>query len=52
MLGFPVELVIGLLPREQALLELLVQWGWIAALLVAVRLAWRAGLRHFAAFGG
>jgi ABC-2 type transport system permease protein len=52
MLGFPVELVIGLLSRQQALTELLVQWGWIAALLLAVRLAWRAGLRRFAAFGG
>jgi ABC-2 type transport system permease protein len=52
MLGFPVELIIGLLPRQQALTELLVQWGWIAVLLVAVRAAWRAGLRHFAAFGG
>jgi ABC-2 type transport system permease protein len=52
MLGFPVELVTGLLSRDQALLELLVQWGWIAALLLAVRVAWRAGLRHFAAFGG
>jgi ABC-2 type transport system permease protein len=52
MLGFPVELITGLLPRHQALLELAVQWGWIAALLVGVRLAWRSGLRHFAAFGG
>lgn len=52
MLGFPVELVTGMLPREQALVELAIQWGWIAALLVGVRLAWRAGLRHFAAFGG
>jgi viologen exporter family transport system permease protein len=52
MLGFPVELVIGLLPREQALAELAIQWGWIALLLVLVRAAWRSGLRHFAAFGG
>ena len=52
MLGFPVELVIGLLPREQALLELGVQWAWIALLLVVVRAAWRSGLRHFEAFGG
>ena len=52
MLGFPVEMIIGLLTREQALHGLLVQWGWIAFLLVAVRLAWRAGVRHFAAFGG
>jgi len=52
MLGFPVELVIGLLSRQQALGELAVQWGWIAVLLVGVRFAWRAGLRHFEAFGG
>jgi len=52
MLGFPVELVTGLLPREQVLLELAVQWGWIALLLLAASLAWRSGLRHFAAFGG
>jgi ABC-2 type transport system permease protein len=52
MLGFPVELVIGHLGRGPALAELAVQWGWVAALLVGVRVAWRAGLRHFAAFGG
>jgi ABC-2 type transport system permease protein len=52
MLGFPVELVIGLLPRQQALTELAIQWGWIALLLVLVRVAWRTGLRHFEAFGG
>jgi ABC-2 type transport system permease protein len=52
MLGFPVELVIGMLPRERALLELAVQWGWIAGLLLAVRWAWRAGLTRFEAFGG
>jgi ABC-2 type transport system permease protein len=52
MLGFPVELVIGMLTRRQVLLELAVQWGWIAVLLLGARAAWRAGLRHFAAFGG
>jgi ABC-2 type transport system permease protein len=52
MLGFPVELIIGMLPRERALLELLVQWAWIAGLLLLVRGAWRAGLRRFEAFGG
>ena len=52
MLGFPVELIVGLLPRQQALLELAVQWGWIAVLLLGARAAWRSGLRHFAAFGG
>jgi len=52
MLGFPVELVTGVLTRPQALAELAIQWTWIAGLLLAVRLAWRAGLRRFAAFGG
>ena len=52
MLGFPVELIIGHLDRSRALLELAVQWGWIAGLFLGVRAAWRAGLRHFAAFGG
>jgi ABC-2 type transport system permease protein len=52
MLGFPVELVIGLLSRRQVATELLVQWAWIAILLVGARAAWRAGLRHFEAFGG
>jgi ABC-2 type transport system permease protein len=52
MLGYPVELVTGLLTRPQALLELAIQWGWIAGLGVLVHFAWRAGLRRFAAFGG
>jgi ABC-2 type transport system permease protein len=52
MLGFPVELVTGLLTRQQALLELGIQWGWIAGLLLLVRTSWRSGLRRFAAFGG
>jgi ABC-2 type transport system permease protein len=52
MLGFPVELVTGMLTRQQAMTELAIQWGWIAGLLLAVRHAWRAGLRRFAAFGG
>jgi ABC-2 type transport system permease protein len=52
MLGFPVEMITGLLTRQQALVELAIQWGWIAALFLGARAAWRAGLRHFAAFGG
>jgi ABC-2 type transport system permease protein len=52
MLGFPVELVTGLLSRPQALAELAIQWAWIAGLGVVVHFAWRAGLRRFAAFGG
>jgi ABC-2 type transport system permease protein len=52
MLGFPVELVTGLLTRPQVLAELAVQWAWIGGLGLLVHFAWRAGLRRFAAFGG
>jgi viologen exporter family transport system permease protein len=52
MLGFPVEMVIGMTPRSTALLELAAQWVFVVALAVAARLAWRAGLRRFAAYGG
>lgn len=52
MLAFPVELVVGLTPRAQALLGLCVQWAFIAGLGLATRLAWRSGLRRFSAFGG
>ena len=52
MLGYPVELLVGLEGRAPALRDLAVQWGWIAALLGLALSAWRAGVRRFAAFGG
>ena len=52
MLAFPVELVIGMTPRTDALLELAVQWGFVGLLALGARLVWRLGLRRFAAFGG
>jgi ABC-2 type transport system permease protein len=52
MLAFPVELVIGMRPRAEALRELAIQWAFIAVLALAARASWRAGLRRFAAFGG
>jgi len=52
MLAFPVEMIIGLTPRAAALRELAIQWLFVAVLAVAARLAWRAGLRRFAALGG
>jgi ABC-2 type transport system permease protein len=52
MLAFPVEMVVGMTPRSGALLELAVQWGFVAALAVGARLVWRLGLRRFAAYGG
>jgi ABC-2 type transport system permease protein len=52
MLGFPVEMVIGLTPRAAALAELAIQWGFVVALALLARATWRAGLRRFAAYGG
>jgi ABC-2 type transport system permease protein len=52
MLAFPVEMVIGLTPRAAALRELAIQWAFVVLLALAARLAWRLGLRRFAAFGG
>jgi ABC-2 type transport system permease protein len=52
MLGFPVEMVIGLTPRPAALAELAIQWAFVLLLALVARATWRAGLRRFAAFGG
>jgi ABC-2 type transport system permease protein len=45
-------MVIGLTPRAAALRELAIQWAFVVLLALAARLAWRLGLRRFAAFGG
>lgn len=52
MLGFPVEMIVGLTPRPRALLELGIQWVYVVVLLVLARAAWRAGLRRFSSVGG
>jgi ABC-2 type transport system permease protein len=52
MLAFPVEMLIGMTPRAAALRELAIQWAFVGILALAARLAWRRGLRRFAAFGG
>ena len=51
MLGFPVELLIGRLSRGQALEQLAIQWLWVVGLLGLCKLAWRAGLKRFEAYG-
>jgi ABC-2 type transport system permease protein len=50
--AFPVELLVGMLDRTAAMHDLAVQWAYVAGCLGATLLAWRAGLRRFAAFGG
>lgn len=51
-IGFPVEVMTGAHGRAAALALLGAQWAWVAAGLAATALAWRAGLRRFAAYGG
>ena len=51
MLGFPVEVVIGMSDRAATLRGLEAQWGLIAILFVLAAVSWRAGLKRFEAFG-
>jgi ABC-2 type transport system permease protein len=52
MLAFPVEMLIGMESRSQALFELGVQWLFVGLLLAGASAMWRLGMRRFAAFGG
>ena len=52
MLAFPVEMIVGMTPRAEALAELGIQWCFVALLAFVARVAWRVGLRRFAAYGG
>jgi ABC-2 type transport system permease protein len=52
MLAFPVEALLGLVPREKALVDLAVQWIWIGLFTWLALALWKLGMRKFAAFGG
>jgi ABC-2 type transport system permease protein len=52
MLGFPVETLVGLLGRHDALLALGAQWGYVALFGLAALWVWRVGLKTFSAYGG
>jgi ABC-2 type transport system permease protein len=52
MLAFPVEMIVGMQSRGRALLELGIQWTFVAVLLAGAAAVWRLGLRRYAAFGG
>jgi ABC-2 type transport system permease protein len=51
-LSFPIELMLGRWSRLESLELLCAQWAFVAFLLLCTRVAWRAGLRHYAAYGG
>jgi ABC-2 type transport system permease protein len=52
MLGAPVELLVGLSSRSDGLVDLGVQWLWVALLGLGAAAAWRVGVRRYSAFGG
>ena len=52
MLGYPVEILVGLVGRGAALHQLGVQWGYILMLGALALLVWRTGVRRYSAFGG
>jgi ABC-2 type transport system permease protein len=52
MLGYPVEILVGLLGPRAALAQLGVQWGYVVVLCALAMMVWRSGLRRFSAFGG
>jgi ABC-2 type transport system permease protein len=52
MLGFPVETLVGLLGRHEALVALGAQWGYVALFGLGALWVWRVGLRQFSAYGG
>jgi ABC-2 type transport system permease protein len=51
-LGLPVEILTGVHDRPGAAALLLDQWAWVAVAFAATALAWRSGLRRYAAYGG
>jgi ABC-2 type transport system permease protein len=47
-----VELMLGRWTRMEAIELLAAQWAYAAVFLLVTRVAWRSGLRHYAAYGG
>jgi ABC-2 type transport system permease protein len=51
-LAFPVEIATGALSGPAMLRPLAIQWAFVAGVAAAALVVFRAGVRHFAAFGG
>jgi ABC-2 type transport system permease protein len=51
LVAFPVELLLGRLTLQEALLGLAMQGLWLTISLLVLRLVWRAGVRHYSAVG-
>ncbi len=51
-IGLPVELMTGAHGRGEAVALVALQWVWVAIAVAVTSIAWRRGVRRFAAFGG
>jgi ABC-2 type transport system permease protein len=51
MLGFPVEVMVGMADRAATLRGLGAQWAMVAVLAALSTLAWKKGLRRYEAYG-
>ena len=52
MLAFPVENLLGLMPRSASLRDLALQWAWVVVFTLTLRLSWTSGMKRFGAYGG
>jgi ABC-2 type transport system permease protein len=51
MNGFPVELLLGMHDRGEALKGLAVQWTWVAVLATSALWIWQTGMKRYNAYG-
>jgi ABC-2 type transport system permease protein len=51
MVSFPLELLLGQLSPQQALIGMVVQAGWLLLGIILLRIVWRAGVRVYSAVG-
>ncbi len=51
-LGYPVDLLTGVLTPEAALIALGKQWAWVAVLALTCVVLWERGVRRYSAVGG
>jgi ABC-2 type transport system permease protein len=52
LLSLPVELLLGMVTRRQAFVELSLQWGYVALFLGAALLAWNRCVPRYEAYSG
>lgn len=52
IISLPVEMALGLMPFDESLDRLVVQWCFIGVFFTIANVVWRAGVRRYEAFGG